>query len=186
MLSDLIEATHIESFKLALFHLEGFDILGCEWSIDQKNRVQCSTVNADCWGDLGFVEDWYIERIVPDKDEWSPSLSTTRSVYSKRKKALKSFYSIGHRTKTRSRSVTGSKLPKRRRIFTVSPWKRFIESYLSDRRKKRLLTGDNIRYQPTDNDIESILIVSAPFVLSSRRQVEISLDLYSKRLELKL
>jgi hypothetical protein len=186
MLSDLIETAHIESFRLALYHLERFDIQGCEWSIDQKNRVQCSTVNADCWGDLGFVEDWYIERIVPDKDEWSPSLSTTRSVYSKRKKALKSFYSIGHRTKTRSRSVTGSKLPKRRRIFTVSPWKRFIESYLSDRRKKRLLTGDNIRYQPTDNDIESILIVSAPFVLSSRRQVEISLDLYSKRLELKL
>jgi hypothetical protein len=40
MLSDLIETTHIESFRLALFHLEGFDIQGCEWSIDQKNRVQ--------------------------------------------------------------------------------------------------------------------------------------------------
>ncbi len=132
------------------------------------------------------MEDWYIERIVPNKDELSPSLSTTRSVYSKRRRTLKSLYSIGHRTKTRSRSVTGSKLPKRRRVFTVSPWNRYIVSYLSDRRKKRLLTGDNSRYQPTNNDIESILIVSAPFVLSSRRQVEISLDLYSKRLELKL
>jgi hypothetical protein len=146
----------------------------------------CSTVNADCWGDLGYVEDWYIERILPNKDEWSSSLSTTRSVYSKRRRTLKSLYSIGHRIKTRSRSRTGSKLPKRRKIFTVSPWNRYIVSYLSDRRKKRLLTGDNSGYQPTNQDIESILIVSAPFVQSSRRQTEISLDLYSKRLELKL
>jgi hypothetical protein len=172
MLSDLIEATHIESFRLALFHLEGFDILGCEWSIDHKNRVQCSTVNADCWGDLGFVEDWYIERILPNKDEWSSSLSTTRSVYSKRRKTLKSLYSIGHRTKTRSRSVTGSKLPKRRRIFTVSPWNRFIESYLSDRRKKRLLTGDIIRYQPTDNDIESMSMNQSGVVGLAQAQCE--------------
>ncbi len=67
MLSDLIEPTHIESFRLALYHLERLDIQGSEWSIDQKNRVQSSTVNSDCWGDLGFIDDWYIERVVLDK-----------------------------------------------------------------------------------------------------------------------
>ena len=91
MLSDLIETAHIESFRLALFHLERFDIQGCEWSIDQKNRVQSSTVNADCWGDLGFIEDWYIERVLPNKNEWSSSLSTTRSVYSKEEEHLRAY-----------------------------------------------------------------------------------------------
>ncbi len=184
MLSDLIETAHIGSFRLALYHLEGFDIQGCEWSIDQKNRVQSSTLNADCWGDLEFIDDWYIERVLPNKNEWSSSLSTTRSVYSKRRRTLKSLYSIGHRTRSRSHSRSGSKLPKRRKLTTLSPWNRYIVSYLSDRRKKRLLTGDNSRYQPTNGDIESLLIVSAPFVQSNRRQIEVSLDLYSNSLKL--
>jgi hypothetical protein len=124
MLSDLIETAHIESFRLALYHLERFDIQGCEWSVDQKNRVQSSTVNADCWGDLGFIDDWYIERVVLNKNEWSPSLSTTRSVYSKRRRTLKSLYSIGHRTRSRSHCRSGSKLPKRRKLTTTSPWNR--------------------------------------------------------------
>ena len=75
MLSDLIEPTHIESFRLALYHLERLDKQGSEWSIDQQNRVQSSTVNLDCWGNLGFIDDWYLERTVLNKDEWSPSLS---------------------------------------------------------------------------------------------------------------
>jgi hypothetical protein len=179
MLSDLIDPYHIESFRLALYYLERFDIQGSEWSIDQKNRVQSSTVNADCWGDLGFIDDWYIERVVPSKNEWSPSLSTTRSVYSRRRRPLKSLYSMGHRTRSRSHSRSGSKLPKRRKLTTVNPWNRYIVSYLSDRRKKRLLTGTDNRYQPTNEDIESILIVSAPFVQSKRRQIEESLELYS-------
>jgi hypothetical protein len=181
MLSDLIDPTHIESFRLALYYLEGFGIQGSEWSIDQKNRVQSSTVNADCWGDLGFIDNWYSERVVPNKNEWSPSLSTNRSVYSKRRKPLKSLYlySIGHRTRSRSHSRLGSKLPKRRKLATVNPWKRYIVSYLSDRRRKRLLTGINNRYQPTNEDIESIPIVSAPFVQSKRSLIEESLELYS-------
>jgi hypothetical protein len=185
MLSDLIEPAHIESFRLALYHLERFDIQGSEWSIDQKNRVQSSTVNSDCWGDLGFIDDWYIERVVLDKNEsLSPSLSTTRSVYSKRRRTLKSLYSIGHRTKSRSYCRSGSKLPKRRKLTTISPWNRYIVSYLSDRRRKRISTGDTSRYQPTNEDIESILIVSAPFVQSRRRQIEVDLDLYSNSLKL--
>jgi hypothetical protein len=186
MLSDLIETTHIESFRLALYNLERFDIQGCEWSIDQKNRVQSSTLNADCWGDLEFIDDWYIERVLPNKNEWSSSLSTTRSVYSKRRRTLKSLYSIGHRTRSRSRSKSGSKLPKRRKLNTVSPWNRYIVSYLSDRRRKRISTGDTSRYQPTNEDIESILLISAPFVQSRRRQIEVELDLNSSSLELTL
>jgi hypothetical protein len=105
---------------------------------------------------------------VPNKkSEWSPSLSTTSSVYSKRRRPLKSFYIIDHRVKQRSRSRSGSKLPKRRKLTTVSPWNRYIVSYLSERRKSRLLTGITYRYQPKNEDIESILLVSAPFIQSS-------------------
>ena len=186
MLSDLIEPAHIESFRLALYHLERLDIQGSESSIDQQNRVQSSTVNLDCWGSLGFIDDWYLERTVLNKDEWSPSLSTTRSVYSKRKRTLKSLYSIGHRTKSRSYCRSGSKLPKRRKLTTVSPWNKYIVSYLSDRRSKRTSTGDISGYQPTDEDIESILLISSPFVQSRRRQIEVELDLNSSSLELTL
>ena len=119
-------------------------------------------------GDLGFIDDWYLERVVPNKkSEWSLSLSTTSSVYSKRRRPLKSLYLIDHRVKQRSRSRLGSKLPKRRKLTTVSPWNRYIVSYLSERRKSRLLTGITYRYQPKNEDIESILLVSAPFIQSS-------------------
>ncbi len=146
MLSDLIEPDHIESFRLALYYLEGFDIQGRKWSIDQRNRVKSSTGIKDYWSDLGFIDDWYLERVVPSNNEWSPSLSTTRSVYSKRRKPLKSLYIIGHRVKQRFRSRSGSKLPKRRKLTTVSPRNRYIVSYLSERRKSRLLSGIKYRY----------------------------------------
>jgi hypothetical protein len=172
MLSDLIDPDHIESFRLALYYLEGFDIQGRKWSIDQRNRVESLTGIKDCWGDLGFIDDWYLKRVVPSKNEWSPSLSNTRSVYSKRRKPLKSFYIIGHRAKQRSHPRSGSKLPKRRKLTTVSPWNRYIVSYLRERRKSRLLRGIKYRYQPTNKDIESILLVSAPFIQSKQRQLE--------------
>jgi hypothetical protein len=180
MLSNLIDPDHLNRFRLALYNLEGFDIQGRKWTIDQRNRVESATGIEDLWDDLGFIDDWYLQRVVPKKGKWSPSLSTTsRSVYSKRRKPLKSFYIIDHRVKQRSRSRFGSKLPKRRKLTTVGPWNGYIVSYLSERRKSRLLTGIMYRYQPTNEDIVSILLVSAPFIQSKQRQLEETLELNS-------
>ncbi len=68
-------------------------------------------------------------------------------------------------------------LPKRMKLTTVNPWNRYIVSYLGERRKKRLLAGINYRYEPTNEDVESILFVSAPFIQSKSKQLEESLEL---------
>ena len=52
-------------------------------------------------GELGHIDDWFLERVELKAGDWSPSLSTLKSVYSKRRKSLASLYSIGHRIRNR-------------------------------------------------------------------------------------
>jgi hypothetical protein len=63
LLQDLIDPEHLRRFRQALHNLEEFDILGLSWEIDKYNRV-ISPYNLiekeDRWGDLGFIDDWYI------------------------------------------------------------------------------------------------------------------------------
>jgi hypothetical protein len=106
MLSDSIETKHLVGFKQALYYLEIFDTEGIEWQIDQKNviRRKDETGSFDTetsWGKLGFIDDWFLERIELKTGDWSPSLSTLKSVYSRRRKTLASLYSIGHRKRER-------------------------------------------------------------------------------------
>jgi hypothetical protein len=183
LLQDLIDPEHLRRFRQALYNLQEFDILGLSWEIDKDNRVISPynlTESVDRWGDLGFIDDWYLVRTTEKKQDWSPSLSTTRSVYSKRRKPLASFYSVGHRIRERNYIESGSKLPGRRKVTTVSPWNGFIESYLKERRRKRL--GESTRYQPTNQDVESVLLASASFVTSRKRQVLSDLGSFSKLL----
>jgi hypothetical protein len=62
----------------------------------------------------------------------APAKKTKPVVYTVNKgNHLKSFYSIGHRTKERTCTRSGSRLPKRRQVTTVSPWDRCVVSYIS-------------------------------------------------------
>jgi hypothetical protein len=68
MLSDSIETKHLVWFKQALYYLEIFDTEGIEWKIDQKNviRRKDETGSFDLetsWGKLGFIDDWFLERV---------------------------------------------------------------------------------------------------------------------------
>ncbi len=66
MLHDLIDPEHLRKFRQALYNLEEFEILGLSWEIDKDNRVISPynlTETVDRWGDLGFIDDWYLERI---------------------------------------------------------------------------------------------------------------------------
>jgi hypothetical protein len=82
MLSSLIESKHLDRFIQALYYLEGFDISGRKWEIDRHNivRVVNSTGSFDreetCSGKLGYIDDWFIERVELKPGSWSPSLST--------------------------------------------------------------------------------------------------------------
>ena len=176
MLSSSIETKHLIEFKQALYNLEIFDTEGIEWQIDSDNilRRANSTGSFDretCWGRLSFIDDWFLERVELQTGDWSPSLSTVRSNYRKRRKPLVSLYSIGHRHNERIFSrPRGPRLPKRRKLSSVNPWTGYIKSYLENRRGSRTLVSP--RYDPTALDIEKILLAAAPFVQSRKRQLE--------------
>jgi hypothetical protein len=176
MLSGSIETKHLVRFKQALYYLEIFDTEGIEWKIDQNNviRRKDETGSFDTetsWGKLGFIDDWFLERVELKSGDWSPSLSTLKSVYSRRRKPLASLYSIGHRKRDRIFARTGGpRLAKRRKLTPVNPWNRYIISYLEKRRKDRIL--DCARFNPTDTEVASILLVAATFVQTRSRQLE--------------
>ena len=176
MLSESIETRHLVAFKQALYYLEIFDREGVEWNLDQENVLRkkdpSGSIDTETsWGELGFVEDWFIERIGLKASDWSPTLYTLKCAYRGRKKPLASLYSIGHRRGQRRASRPGGPwLAKRRKVTYISPWIRFIESYLDTRRVNRTL--ETRRYQPTNQDIEAILLVAAPFIQTRKRQIQ--------------
>jgi hypothetical protein len=173
MLSSSIETKHLVGFKQALYYLEIFDTEGIEWQIDQKNvlRRKDETGSFDTetsWGKLGFIDDCFLERVELKTGDWSPSLSTLKSVYSRRRKPLASFYSIGHRKRERIFARPGGpRLAKRRKLTSINPWTRYIISYLEKRRVSRVL--DSARFNPTDTEVASILLVAATFVQTRSR-----------------
>jgi hypothetical protein len=176
MLSGSVEPKHLDRFIQALYHVEGFDIDGNEWVIDSDNilRKANSTGSFDretCWGKLGYIDDWFLERVELQTGNWSPSLSTLKSNYGRRRKPLVSLYSIGHRKRERTISRPGGpRLPKRRKLSSVNPWTGFIKSYLENRRGSR--SPESPRYDPTVLDLENILLAAAPFVQSRKRQLQ--------------
>jgi hypothetical protein len=102
MLSKSIESRHLDRFRQALYYLERFDTEGKKWEIDQYNVVRregpSGSIDKDTnWGKLGFIHDWFIERVVLKKGSWNPSLSTLKSPYKRRYKTFTKLYSIGHR-----------------------------------------------------------------------------------------
>ncbi len=127
MLSSLIEPKHLDRFIQALYYLETFDIQGRKWVIDRHNIVRevKSTGSIDrenSWGKLGFIDDWFLERVELKPGDWSPSLSTQKSPYKRRRRSFTSLYSIGHRRGERSRARPGGpELAKRRKITLVNP-----------------------------------------------------------------
>ncbi len=176
MLSSSIETQHLNQFRQALYYLEIFDIEGIEWKIDQENvlrrKDETGTFNTvSSFGELGYIDDWFLERVELQAGDWSPSLSTVRSNYRKRRKPIASLYSIGHRHNNRifSRS-RGPRLPKRRKLSSVNPWTGFIKSHLENRRGSRSL--ESHRYDPTVQDVEKILLAAAPFIQTRKRQKE--------------
>ncbi len=176
MLSEAIETEHLDSFKQALYNLEIFDKEGIEWKIDQDNvlrrKDQTGTFNSvTSWGELGCIDDWYLERVELKSSNWFPSLSNLKSVYRRRRKTLASLYSISHRIRERTISRPGGpRLPQRRKLSPVNPWIGFIKSHLENRRGSR--TPESPRYNPTDLDLVNILLAAAPFVQTRKRQKE--------------
>ncbi len=176
MLSSSIETQHLNEFRQALYHLEIFDIQRIEWKIDQdsvlRRKNETGTFNTvTSFGELGYIDDWFLERVELQAGNWSPSLSTVRSNYRKRRKPIASLYLIGHRHNERvfSRS-RGPRLPKRRKLTSVNPWTGFIKSHLENRRVSRSLESQ--RYDPTVQEVEKILLAAAPFIQTRKRQIE--------------
>ena len=78
MLSSSVETYHLDQFKLALSHLEAFDIEEVEWKIDQVNILRSKDETGKLntvvsWGELGYIDDWFLERVEIKAGNWSPS-----------------------------------------------------------------------------------------------------------------
>jgi hypothetical protein len=105
------------------------------------------------------------ERVEFKKGAWSPSLSTLKSNYKRRRKPFTRLYSIGHRRGERDKARPGGPtLSKRRKITSINP--------LEDRRAKRPLEGEGDRYEPSVLHLERILLATAPFVQTFAGQIE--------------
>ena len=125
---------------------------------------------------MGFIDDWFLERVELKSGDWSPSQSTVKSNYSKRRRPLASFYSIGHRLRNRIFARSGGpRLAKRRKLTAINPWIGYLTSFLEKRRVSRI--SDSTRYQPTDQEVASILLVAATFIQTRKRQIAESCSL---------
>jgi hypothetical protein len=127
MLSKSIEPRHLDRFIQASYYVENFDIQGRKWEIDRYNivRAEDATGSIDketSWGKLGYIDDWFLERVEFKKGDWSPSLSTLKSNYKRRRKPFTRLYSIDHRRGERDRSRPGGpSLPKEGRLLLLTP-----------------------------------------------------------------
>ncbi len=182
MLSKSIESRHLDRFKQALYYLERLDTEGKKWEIDKYNivRAEGPTGSIDKetnWGKFGYIDDWFLERVEFKKGAWSPSLSTLKSNYKRRRKPVTRLYLIGHRRGERNRARPGGPtLPKRRKVTSTNPWTGYIVSHLEDRRTKRPFEVEDEfgnSYEPSTLDVEKfLLIAAAPFVQTFVRQKE--------------
>ncbi len=168
MLSASIESRHLDRFRQALYYLESFHIQGKKWVIDIYNLVRVVNQNnildtETSWGKLGYIEDWFTERVELRKGSWNPSLSTLKRPYKRRYKTFTKLYSIGHRRGERTRARPGGPyLANRRKITSVIPWTRYLISYLEQRRVSRSLEAENdFGYEPTLLDVEKLLLAAA-------------------------
>ncbi len=106
MLCTSIDPTYLEGFRQALYNLEGFDILGKSWDIDRYNCVLSPTAQTDIddkSGQLGYIDDCYIERLELKKGAWNLSLSTLKSPYKRRRKTFKKLLLEHSRTRAETR-----------------------------------------------------------------------------------
>ena len=164
-ISDPRNKLKVDRIKLALTHLEACDINGEE--IDVHPRVGYvepffGLGDYHTWGDLGFLQDWYI-----------------RPVFKKKAKSLLDYSSIrqSNTYKYRRRGSLG-------KLFTVQldedyslfappifshieskGWRDYIWTYLLLRRRERLFGYPDV-ITPSDKDVEDLLIQASKFTIT--------------------
>jgi hypothetical protein len=164
-ISDPKNKLKIDRIKLALTHLEASDIAKEEIEID----TLCGYVepfyglgNYHTWGDLGWLQDWYI-----------------RPVFNKKAKSLLDYSSIRQsRTfKYRRRGSLGklytAQLDRDYALFDPpifshiesKGWRDYIWTYLLLRRRERLFGYPDV-ITPSDKDVEDLLIQASKFTIT--------------------
>ena len=164
-ISDPKNKLKIDRIKLALTHLEASDIAGEEIEIDTLNGYVepfYGLGNHNTWGDLGWLQDWYI-----------------RPVFNKKVKSLLDYSSI-RQSKTfkyRRRGSIGklftAQLDENYALFDPpifshiesKGWRDYIWTYLLLRRKERFFGYPDV-ISPSDKDVEDLLIQASKFTIS--------------------
>ena len=160
MLQDLEDSEFTSRFVQALYNLEGWDILGVKYEIPESGFVKSPTEKQDlveCWGILGFVEDWFICRTKPDNLIKSSTL-LAHKCQSRRRRSFSVIYKCGNSQSCEAVFNCHSFTQKAKSPYT---WNDYLVTYLDKRRVERLTRLS--RYYPTKVDAASILLVSAKF-----------------------
>ncbi len=155
-ISDPRNSEEIIRIKFALTHLEAADIAGEEIEVDSLNGYVepfYGLTDHHCWGNLGWIHDWYIR----------PAFKKTTS--------LLDYSSIrqSNKFKYRRRGSLGKlfKVQLERDYALFNPpvfshkesktWRDYIWTYILLRRKERYF-GYPDAILPTDKDVEDLLI----------------------------
>ena len=163
-ISDPRNKEKICRIKLALTHLEACDIAGEEIEVDTLSGYVepfFGLGNYHSWGDLGWLQDWYIRPVL------------------KKAKSLLDFSSIrqSNTYKYRRRGSLGKLFqPQLERDYALfeppifshiesKVWRDYIWSYILLRRKERVLGYPDI-ILASDKDVEDLLIQACKFTVT--------------------
>ena len=155
----------IDRIKLALTHLEAADIAGEEIEIDPRSGYVepfYGLGDYHTWGDLGWLQDWYI-----------------RPVFNKKVKSLLDYSSIrqSNKFKYRRRGSLGKlfkpQLDEDYALFEPpifshiesKGWRDYVWTYILLRRKERYFGYPDV-ITPSDKDVEDLLIQACKFTIT--------------------
>jgi hypothetical protein len=173
-ISDPRNKEKICRIKLALTHLEACDIAGEEIEIDTlSGYVEPFFGLGDyrTWGDLGWLQDWYI-RPVFKKTKSLLDYSSIRqsSTYKYRRRG--SLGKLYQPQLDRDYALFGPP------IFShieSKGWRDYIWTYLLLRRRERYFGYPGVT-SPSDKDVEDLLIQACKFTITRPTGVLYSLD----------
>ena len=173
-ISDPRNKEKICRIKLALTHLEACDIAGEEIEIDTlSGYVEPFFGLGDyrTWGDLGWLQDWYIRPVFKKtKNLLDYSSIRQSSTYKYRRRG--SLGKLYQPQLDRDYALFGPP------IFShieSKGWRDYIWTYLLLRRRERHFGYPNV-ITPSDKDVEDLLIQACKFTITKPTGVLYSLE----------
>jgi hypothetical protein len=165
-ISDPRNSLKINRIKLALTHLEACDVAGEEIEVDTlSGYVEPFFGLGDyhSWGDLGWLQDWYIRPVFKNKKAKSlldySSIRQSSTYKYRRRGSLGKLFTV---------QLDGDYSLFEPPIFShieSKGWRDYIWTYLLRRRRERLVGYPDV-ITPSDKDVEDLLTQASKFTIT--------------------